>query len=290
MPSTPGTVSALIVNYHTYDELVACIAALEIQSPEAPLEVLVVDHETRPDRVEQVRRLCPRATIIPIAGNHGFASGVNRAAAQARGEYLLLVNPDTICDPASVATLKEWLQTHPEFAVAGPRILNEDRSLQPSARRFPDATTAVAGRTAFLTRVLPANSLTRRNLSSSFGDEPRAVDWVTGACALVRADAFHEVGGMDEKFFLYWEDADLCRRLLDRKWRTAYVPSASVVHVGGRASRYARLRALLAFHCSAYRYYRKHGGAATTLAAPLVWSGLWIRAGLKASTLLRRRS
>jgi GT2 family glycosyltransferase len=226
--------------------------------------------------------------VLGIAANDGFAAGVNRAAAQAHGEYLLLVNPDTVCEPALVAVLKDWLDAHPRVAVAGPRILNEDGSVQASARRFPDATTAMAGRTTFLTRWLPGNPLTRRNLGYSVGSEPRTVDWVTGACAMVRASAFHAVGGMDTRFFLYWEDADFCRRLLDAGWQTAYVPTVSAVHVGGRASRHDRLKALMAFHRSAYRYYRKHGGRAAALTAPLVWSGLWIRAGLKAAALVVR--
>ena len=288
MPSSRGTVSALIVNYRAYDELIRCLPALQSQSPIQTAEIIVVDHGSVADRANGVRRSFPEAAIVGIAANEGFAAGVNRAAAQARGEYLLLVNPDTVCEPTLVAVLKGWLDAHPQVAVVGPRIVNDDGSLQASARRFPDPTTAIAGRTTFLTRLFPRNPLTRRNLGYSFTAEPQTVDWVSGACAMVRASAFRDVGGMDADFFLYWEDADLCRRLRDAGWETMYVPTVRAVHAGGRASRYARLRALLAFHRSAYRYYRKHGGRAAALTAPAVWAGLWVRAGVKALALLVR--
>ncbi len=288
MPVGRARISALIVNYHSYHELARCLEALRAQSPVPVNEIIVVDHETSPNRAGEIRSAFPDALVVGLPGNAGFAAGVNRAATQAHGEYLLLVNPDTMCEPSLAAVLTDWLDAHPSVAVVGPRIVNEDGTLQASARRFPDATTGAAGRTTFLTRLFPRNPLTRRNLGYSFAARPQTVDWVSGACAMVRASAFREVGGMDAGFFLYWEDADLCRRLRNARWETMYVPGVTAVHAGGRASRHARLQALVAFHRSAYRYYRKHGGRAAALAAPLVWSGLWIRAGLKAAALLLR--
>lgn len=288
MAASGGDVSALIVNYRAYDDLAACLGALIGQQPVSPVEIIVVDHDGIPDLAADIREQFPQVVFLSVDTNEGFAAGVNRAAARACGQYLLLVNPDTICSPSLARTLSTWLDEHPGVAAVGPRIFNEDGSLQPSARRFPDATTALAGRTTLATRLMPGNRLTRRNLNFSYEQAPLEVDWVTGACLLLRRSAFEEIGGMDTGFFLYWEDADLCRRLRSSGWKTAFVPLATAVHVGGRASRHARLRALVAFHRSAYRYYRKHGGAGAALASPLVWLGLWLRLGVKATALLVR--
>jgi GT2 family glycosyltransferase len=185
--------------------------------------------------------------------------------------------------------LADYLDAHPEVGAVGAKLLNEDGSIQPSARRFPDLSTAFGGRTTWLTRLVPDNALTRRNLLT--GDhvtEPTLVDWVIGACLMVRRRDFDAVGGMDEGFFLYWEDADLCRRLAGRGLATVYHPGVSVTHLYGRSSRLAADRSLVAFHRSAYRYFRKHGGRGAALAAPVVWAGLETRLAAKRLALRLR--
>ena len=139
--------------------------------------------------------------------------------------------------------------------------------------------------------MLPHNPFSRRNLPARDADEitPVDVDWVSGACMLVRRDAFAAVGGMDEGFFLYWEDADFCRRLQQAGWRTAYVPQAAAMHIGGRSSRHAADASLEAFHRSAYRLYNKHASAPGRLLSPLVFAGLQMRLALM-KRLVRRRS
>ncbi|HXH07160.1 MAG TPA: glycosyltransferase family 2 protein [Vicinamibacterales bacterium] len=267
-------VSAIIVNYESAGDLERCLRALGGQRG-AGLEAIAIDHSASDD----LRGIDERFPWVRVARqrNAGFAAGVNRGAAMARGKYLLVLNPDVVVGDGAVDTLARWMDLNPAVAVAGPRILDKDGSLEHSARRFPDLSTALAGRSAWLTRRLPRNPLSRRNLAASWATEPVETDWVSGACMMIRADAFREVGGMDEGFFLYWEDADLCRRLRARGWRTAYVPDAQAVHLGGRSSRAAPLRAAVAFHCSVLRYYVKHGGRAAKLATPLVVLALSLR-------------
>ena len=128
------------------------------------------------------------------------------------------------------------MEANPRVGACGAQVREVDGTVQPSARRFPDATTGIAGRTAWLTRVWPGNPLSERNLTTPAESlTPMAVDWVSGACMMVRRAAFEDVGGMDEGFFLYWEDADFCRRLRDRGWTTAYNPAISVTHLTGRS-------------------------------------------------------
>jgi hypothetical protein len=156
-------------------------------------------------------------------------------------------------------------------------------------RQRADLTTGLGGRMSWLTRVAPDNWLSRRNLEWSRATEAIDVDWVSGACMMIRRLAFDAVGGMDDRFFLYWEDADLCRRLKTAGFRTMYVPFVSAVHEGSRASRHAAARSLVAFHRSAFRYYWKHGGVVARVFAPLVQATLVARLLVKLTTLFVRR-
>jgi GT2 family glycosyltransferase len=276
----PIVVSIVIVNYCSYDELIACLAALS-ESTAPSSQVIVVDQESDPDRASKILKQFPALKLLPNPSNDGFSAGVNRGARHGTGRYLLLLNPDTIVKRELIGVLADWLDAHPDVAVVGPRILNADGTLQPSARRFPDLTTGLGGRQSWLTRILPDNWLSRRNLEWSQASEPIDVDWVSGACMMVRRPAFESVGGLDERFFLYWEDADLCRRLHAAGYRTVFLPSVSAVHEGSRASQHAAARSLAAFHRSAFRYYWKHSGLVGRTCAPLVQAVLWGRLALR---------
>jgi GT2 family glycosyltransferase len=273
---SPSSVDVLIVNYRSYDELGRCLESLDAQRSSLR-QVVVVDHESETGAVSQLAQRFPWVTLIERSTNEGFAAGVNLAARVTHAPYLLLLNPDCVVAATSCDGLRAFLDRYPDVAVAGPRIKNADGSVQPSARRFPDLTTAIAGRSSWLTRMLPGNPLSRHNLPARDPSvsSPVEVDWVSGACMLIRRRAFHDVDGLDEGFFLYWEDADFCRRLKAAGWRTMYVPSVSAVHVGARSSRHARRASLEAFHKSALRLYRKHAGPAGRLLTPLVF--LWLQ-------------
>lgn len=267
-------VAVVIVNFQSYAELHACLRSL---TPEpADVAIVVVDHATTAAAADEIGAAFPRVHLLRVEANEGFAAGVNRGARLLGAQYTLLLNPDSIASPTLPSELADWMDAHPEVGIAGPRILNNDGSTQASARRFPDLTTAIAGRSSWLSRVLPNNPLTRRNLAPSIQatSAPADVDWVSGACAIVRREAFEAVGGLDEGFFLYWEDADFCRRVGAAGWRVMYVPSISVRHTGGASSRHAADASLVAFHNSAYRLFRKHARFPVSLLAPFVFAAL----------------
>jgi GT2 family glycosyltransferase len=242
----------------------------------------VQDHASDRNAAARLRERFPWVSFDPLQANPGFAAGVNRAARRARGAYLLLLNPDCVLRGNVPQVLSSWLDGQPDVGACGCLVRDADGNVQASARWFPGFSTAVAGRTSWLSRTWPQNWLTRRNL---IAPEPsmRAVhvDWVSGVCVMLRRDAFRQVDGMDEGFFLYWEDADLCVRLKRRGWRTAYVPHVEIVHLTGRCTAHARARSVLAFHRSAFRYFRKHGGRWALAAAPAVYVALHVRALLK---------
>jgi GT2 family glycosyltransferase len=283
-------VAVVIVNYQSYEELHGCLASIERAC--GSVSVVVVDHESDAAAADLLKQHYPAIQLQRVAGNDGFAVGVNKGVRATSAPFVMLLNPDCVLEPEAACRLADWLDTHSDVAVAGPRICNADGTVQPSARRFPDFTTAIAGRSSWLTRVLPGNPISRHNLPARDPSDttPTEVDWVSGACMCVRREAFDAVGGLDEGFFLYWEDADFCRRLKHSGWRTMFVPTARAVHIGARSSRHAADASLEAFHQSAFRLYRKHAGPAAQLLAPLVYAGLRLRLAFMKRLVRRRRS
>ena len=268
--------AVLIVNYKSYDELGRCLQSLE-QYRRADDEVVVVDYESDPAALAAAVDGRTGVDVIARPDNLGFAAGVNIAAGRARATYLMLLNPDTVLEGPVIRVLEDWMARHQDVGAAGPRVLNDDGSIQATARRFPDATTALGGRSTWLTKRFPSNWLSKRNLAAKDAQSPIDVDWISGVCLMTPRDLFTRLGGLDEGFFMYWEDADYCYRVRDAGLRRCYVPSAAVRHPGGRSAAYNSARAIRAFHQSAFRLYRKHASPVGRLAVPLVGAGLWLR-------------
>jgi len=171
------------------------------------------------------------------------------------------MNPDCRVEPGAIQALTRQLNEHPDCAIVGPRILDPDGAEQGSARGDPDMFTGLFGRSAVLRRLFPGLGVSERNVVPSSlvpAGGSLAVDWLSGACMLARAGALRAVGGFDERYFLYWEDADLCRRLRGAGHHVRYAPSATAVHRVGHSSSKLRVPALKAFHASAYLYYATH--------------------------------
>ena len=268
--------AVLLVNYRTYADLARCLESLRpyVQSDD---EIAVVDYGSDAVALREAVSRHPGVTLIPRADNLGFAAGVNLGAAHTRAPFLLLLNPDTVAEGPVLRVLEEWLIRHPDVGVAGARVLNADGSNQPTARRFPDLTTWFGGRSTAFTSRFPGNWFARRNLVGLDATSPLDVDWVSGACLMTRRDLFERVGGFDEGFFLYWEDADYCRRVADAGFRRMYVPDVTVWHAAGRSAEQDPIPAIRAFHQSAYRLYWKHASPLGRLVAPMVHAGLWLR-------------
>ena len=231
------------------------------------MEVIVVDHDADP--VQGVRCAAhPRITYERSGQSRVCRSAsIARPVSPARRSSSFSTRMSNF-ERRSSEPLAACLGAHQGAAIVGGLVREADGGVQASARRFPDLSTAFGGRTSWLTRVLPGNPLTRRNLASTNVQAGCAeVDWVTGAFMMVRHDVFETLGGFDEHFFMYWEDSDLCLRALKAGWKTMYEPGAQVVHFTGRASRHAPVRSLIAFHRSVFRHYWKHGSWVARLAA-----------------------
>src|SRR5689334_2907858 len=223
----------------------------------APWQGMVIDNASVDGSATRVNQFLPSVRLIRNDANVGFARGVNQGLAATTAPYVLVMNPDCRLMAGAIAVLRSVLDAQPQCAITGPRVLDPDGSDQGSARGDPDMLTGLFGRTGPLRFLFPWASASRRNVVNT-GRQSATVDWVSGACMLVRRAAFAEVSGFDPRYFLYWEDADLCRRLRGRGYEIRHVPAATAVHQVGQSSRTARAASIKAFHESAYLYYTTH--------------------------------
>ena len=254
-------ISVIVVNYNAGQDLARALRSVQADLANIAWEAVVVDNASA-DGSASIVETFPQATLIRNATNVGFGRAVNQAVASSQAPLLLLLNPDCRLAVGATATLRAVLDADPACAVVGPRILDPDGAVQGSARGDPDMLTGLFGRTGALRNLLPFLPVARRNVvveeAVRGGASSVVVDWLSGACLLVRRDAFLAARGFDERFFMYWEDADLCRRLRGQGHSIRYVPGATAVHKVGQSSRTAKRSSFRAFHQSAYLYYATH--------------------------------
>ena len=253
--------AVVLVNYNAGDELRRALQSVAAEAADRFWEAIVVDNASSDDSAATSQAF-PQARLIRNARNVGFGRAANQGIAASSASVVLIMNPDCRLVDGALAALRCELDSHPSCGLVGPRILDPDGSVQGSARGDPDMLTGLFGRTSKLRRSFPRLAVSRRNVVTG-GDVSApspsvVVDWVSGACMLARRDALEAVGGFDERYFLYWEDADLCRRLRTRGYHVRYVPGATAIHRVGQSSQTARTASVRAFHESAYLYYVTH--------------------------------
>ena len=274
--------SAVVVDYQSGPLLVSCVRSLLADdSAGGPPEVVVVDNAgatTDPQAFTSSTVLAAEFPAVPVirpGANLGYARAANLGIAATRAPVVAVLNPDTEVAPGSAAALVERFEREPELGAVGPQIRNPDGTRYPSARQAPSTTDAIGH--AVLGEVAPGNRFTRayRQLDADPA-RSRDVDWVSGAAVWLRRSALDRIGGWDERFFLFFEDVDLCRRLEGDGWRIAYEPGGTVMHVVG-ASRSGRpVRSIYEHHRAAYQYADKwwHGSRRLLLPAAAAFLAL----------------
>jgi N-acetylglucosaminyl-diphospho-decaprenol L-rhamnosyltransferase len=287
-PPMPPSVTIAIVNFNAGPQLEECLRSLRPEMEGQDWAVVIVDNASTDGSAQTLgaRELQvpvpTRVEIIRNATNRGFGAAVNQAARHRPAPLLWLLNPDCRVEPGAFAALVRALDAHAGCAVVAPQLLNADGTTQESARGEPDAWTGLFGRHGLLTKLFPSTGAARRNLRArelvESGVDSAPIDWAMGASLLIRGEVFERVGGFDERFFLYWEDADLCRRIRNLGYGVRYVPGARVVHAGAGSSRTVQRLAGRAFHRSAYLYYATHTVPSRWHPArPLAWIALTVR-------------
>ncbi len=259
-------VSIVIISYNTKELLCACLASIARHYPALLSNVTVVDNASEDGTVEAVRAQYPEVGLAVNQTNVGYAKAVNRGIRASATPYVLIFNPDIEVREGSIESLLGFMETHPDAGIAGSRLLYPDGTLQYSCRTFYTVPVVLLRRT-LLGRIFPNARTVREHLMLDWDHaSSRAVDWVIGACMIVRREAFEKVGGMDERFFLYLEDVDWCSRMQKHGYNVYYVADAEMVHHHRRES--AKMlpdRKLLAHLFSTFRYYDKWGSGAHAL-------------------------
>jgi GT2 family glycosyltransferase len=255
VPSPAPEVSIVVVNHDTRDLLARCLESVHAQEG-VQVETIVVDNASGDGSADLVAERFPEVQLVRLSDNAGFARANNVAFDRCRGELVLLLNSDAFLAPGALAELVEGARRHPGAAAVGPRLLNADGTLQRSAWPFPRPGRVLLEAFA-LHRPLSRLGLLE-DLRTWAHDDERAVEFLIGACLLIRRDALAEVGGFDERFWLYGEEADLCRRFAARGWEVVLVPSAECTHIGGASSAGSSWTRLHWFYRGQRNFLRKH--------------------------------
>lgn len=280
--------SVVIVSWNVRDDLRECLQSLlgtgDLGSGTgkqlSEIEVIVVDNASMDGTAETVRREFPQVKLIVNDENLGYTKANNIGIRQSRGKYILLLNPDTVVKPNALQALIECAEAHPDAGIIGAKLLNPDGSIQRSARSFPDIGAGLF-RNTFLGRLFPNNPFVRRYLLTDFSyDEVREVDWVSGAAMLVRRELFERIGLLDERFWAYCEDVDLCWRAWQAGFKVLFCPNAVIVHKIGRSSDQRLVASLIQHHKSMWLFYLKNYRKRYPLVLlPLIGLGILMRLG-----------
>lgn len=249
--------SIVIVNWNTRELLGRCLDSIAAHPPNAAYEIWVVDNASSDDSVPFIQNHHPGVRLIANDRNLGFATANNQAIRKSSGRYVLLLNSDTEVEAGALTLLVEHLDEHPDTGAVGSTLLNPDRSLQVSCYPFPTLSREF-WRLFHLDSLHPYGVY---DMSAWDTTSPREVEVIQGACLALRRSALDQTGLLDEDFFMYTEEVDLCYRLHRAGWRLIWVPAARVLHYGGQSTRQAAARMFLRLYESKLLFFRKNRGA-----------------------------
>ncbi|MHB8635804.1 MAG: glycosyltransferase family 2 protein [Fimbriimonadaceae bacterium] len=250
--------SVTICSWNTCSDTRACLASLFDLRAECLFEVIVIDNASSDGSPDMIEQEFPWVRLIRSKVNLGFTGGHNKCLASREGPDALVLNSDTIVHTGALRTLVDYSRKHPEAGILGPKLLNPDGSLQFSCRRFPNPVAALF-RNTFIGRLFPHNRWTREYLMADWPhDDPRNVDWVSGAALYATKATIDTIGVLDEAYFMYCEDVDWCFRAHAAGLQVTYLPTAVITHAIGTSSSKAANKMIARFHRSMLRFYRKN--------------------------------
>lgn len=258
MSAEKPAVSVVIVNWNTRDLLDQALESLHAQTTSVRFETIVVDNGSADGSPEMVRRKWPEVRLHALPENRGFAVANNVGFTDARADYILLLNSDTIVLATTLSGLVDVLDRRPDVGCVGARHLNGDGSLQRSIDAAPNLVNDFFFNTELHRLRIFHSFLQRNNPWWGPHDVPRTAGWVNGACMMVRRQVLDQIGGLDEAFFIYGEEVDWCYRMWQAGWTVYFTPEAEVIHLGGQAMNSAAHRRVVLKYKGWLRFYRKH--------------------------------
>ncbi len=250
--------SVIIVSWNVRELLALCLEA--VLAEPVRQEVIVVDNASTDGTPAMVQERFPVVRLLVNASNLGYTGGNNQGMSQAKGRYILILNPDTRPEPGAIRMMLEFMDSHPEVGAVGPLLLWPDGTVQPSRRRFPSLATGLLEST-LVQQFWKDNRVLRHYYCYDLpSGSPQPVDWVVGACLMLRRRAIDQVGLLDEAYFMYSEELDWCYRARRAGWLVYHLPQARVYHYHGKSSEQNPLARELRFQDSKLRFFSRYHG------------------------------
>ncbi len=253
------TISVLIVSYNVKQYLLQCIDSIFRSDYSDKIEIIIVDNHSFDGSTKAISEKFPDVVIINNQKNVGFGKAVNQASKAASGDYLLILNPDTVVQENTISTFMNYASENTQVGIAGPKILNSDGSLQLAAKRsFPTMGVSLP-KLLGLSILFPKSRWANRyNLTYLDPDKIHSVDAISGSCMFMRRDLFESLNGFDERFFMFGEDLDLCYRVKQTGKEIHYIPETQIIHYKGESVKSAPYNSEQAFHQAMILFYEKH--------------------------------
>jgi len=284
-PPSEVDASIVVVSFNTRDVLRECLLSVYREAGSLHLQVIVVDNASTDGSPEMIEREFPEVELIRSEINLGFGSANNLGIQSARGRFVVFLNSDAFLTEGSLRRSVAHMNDNPRAGLGGGRLIGRDGSWQPSARMFPTVLSDLIVHSGLAARFPRSRFFGRADRTWANEMEAAEVDWVPGAYSIIRSDALTATGPFDPRFFLYYEEVDLCMRIKQKGYSIWYWPDIAVVHIGGESSRQicslemsrTGAQLLLWRMRSMLLYYRKHHGPAARIAmmVEIVW--YWMR-------------
>lgn len=267
--------SILIVSWNTKPFLKGCLQSLREGIRDICHEVFVVENASQDGSAEMIRDEFPEVSLLVNAENRGFAAANNQAVKLAKGRYVLFLNPDTLIHERSLDRMVRFMDEHPEAGAVGCKLLNADGTIQHSTRRVPTFGIMFYENTLLGRFFYFRGKIRHYKRRASAYDRVEEVDATSGAALMVRKSVLDEVGLMDERYFMFFEEMDLCRRIWAKGYKIYFMPEAVITHLGGE-SRRQNPEMNLVIQKSLMRYFRKFEGPTKTFLFKIIYKPLFI--------------
>jgi len=258
MMNNKTDISLIIVNRNVGTLLSQCLDTVKAAG-DIGCEVIIVDNASTDGSQTMLAQKYPEVKLISNPRNLGFAAACNIGIKAASGKYPVLLNPDTVLAPVCLKSLFDFMESNPRAGIAGPKVLNPDGSIQPTCRAFPDYFNILFARKSPITAIWPGNHGSSRYMLHSLpDDQPSPVPALGGVCLILRREMLEDTGLLEERYFMYLEDIDLCLRASQKGWPTFYVPQAKLMHHWGKSSEQEKARMEEEHRRSMYLFFEKN--------------------------------